>query len=97
MIVVKVELHSAITGEVTEIGRTYIHNKGGTTTRGEYAVNVCKKGSKRKPIEMFPDAKVPYTAPRAQRTGEVLDYPRRSHNIWRLISRALRSAFPEEK
>ena len=84
MIVVKVELHSAITGEVSEIGRTYIHNTGeGTSERGDYSVNVCRKGSR--------------NFYNAARRGEVLDYPRLSYNVWRLVSRALRSAFPEEK
>ena len=83
MIVVKVELHSAITGKIAEIGRTYIYNKGGTRARGDYAVNVCRKGSR--------------NFYNAARRGEVLDYPRLSYNVWRLVSRALRSAFPEEK
>lgn len=31
------------------------------------------------------------------RKGEVHAYPRLAYNIWRLVMRALRSAFPEEK
>ena len=86
MLVVKIELHSARTGKVTEIGRTYIHNvrvsnKGFTS---DYKVRVCRKGKFR--FEEEPT-----------RTGEVLDFPRRSYNVWRLVLRALRSAFPEER
>jgi hypothetical protein len=35
MIVVRVELHSAVTGQVTELGRAIISNSGGTEKRGE--------------------------------------------------------------
>lgn len=38
MLVVKVELHSAITGETTEIARMIIHNEGGTKSSGDYGV-----------------------------------------------------------
>ena len=31
------------------------------------------------------------------RLGEVKEYPRLSYNIWRLVLRCLKSAFPEEK
>lgn len=88
MIVVKIELHSAITGRAVEIGRTYIWNRGDTLDpkRGNYGVGVCRRGVFR--------ADKPETF---TRRGEVLDYPRLSYNVWRLIIRALRSAFPEEK
>jgi hypothetical protein len=36
MIVVRVELWSAITGKRSEIARAVIHNVGGTNTRGNY-------------------------------------------------------------
>lgn len=32
-----------------------------------------------------------------QRTGRVENFPRQSYSIWRLVFRALLSAFPEEK
>jgi hypothetical protein len=44
VIVVKVELHSAITGEVTEIGRMLIANTGGTKKRGDYTAKVLRLG-----------------------------------------------------
>lgn len=31
------------------------------------------------------------------RVGSVINYPRKAYNIWRLVSRMLRDAFPEEK
>lgn len=88
MLVVRVELHSAITGKVTEIGRTYIYNVGGTTEVGEYEVKVAKE-------ENF-DEGLRATLDDPMREGEVKDYPRLDYNVWRLVSRALRSAFPEE-
>lgn len=39
MIVVKIELHSAITGQVTELGRLHVINDGtGTSLRGNYGI-----------------------------------------------------------
>lgn len=89
MIVIKVELHSAITGQITEIARTVIWNTGGTRTRGNYGVGVFKKSK---------IAKSPFPHPENfMRVGEVFDYPRLSYNVWRLVIKALCSAFPEEK
>lgn len=44
MIVVKVELHSAITGLVTQLGKAIICNDGtGTSTRGSYYMKLFGK------------------------------------------------------
>lgn len=84
MLVVKIELHSAITGRVSELGRMQISNTGkGSYDRGDYAVEVLRRSG--------------VTGGAVTRTGEVKNYPRLSYNVWRLVSRALRSAFPEEK
>lgn len=89
MIVVKIELWPyGNEARKQEIGRTYIYNVGGTQERGNYAGFVCRKGV----FEPFEKAKLVAT-----RTLEVKDYPRLSYNVWRLISRSLISAFPEEK
>lgn len=95
MIVVRVELHSAITGEVTEIGTTVISNaavyEGGS--RGDYNVGVAGRKystSGKGVVNALGLSGEPL------RTGSVENYPRRSYNVWRLVSRALRSAFPEE-
>lgn len=88
MLVLKLELHSARTGEVTEIGRTIIANTGGTPSRGDYTVRVGRRrrgNFKNKTVWKSP-----------MRTGEVTGYPRLSYNVWRLVIRALLSAFPEE-
>lgn len=92
MIRVTIELESAITGEVTKIGQMHIwnHNDSGNLKRGNYSVAVCKRGK----FEVLRG-----NTPRVfdvVRTGTVLNYPRLSYNVWRLIVRALKSAFPEE-
>lgn len=87
MIVVKGELHSAITGNVTELGRAIIANTGGTLDRGDYTTKVARKGCT--------DNRTLWEKP--LREGEVTNYPRLSYSVWRLVIRALKSAFPEEK
>lgn len=77
MIVVKVELHSAVTGEVTEIGRTVIFNRGtGTKTHGDYEVNVMRRGTKAEVL----------------RVGRIARHPRLSQPIWALVKKALLAA-----
>lgn len=88
MLVLKLELHSARTGEIKEIGRTIIANVGGTTKRGNYVVKVGRK------TDEFNNRAI-WASP--ARWGEVHDYPRLSYNVWRLVIRSLLSAFPEEK
>ena len=74
MLLVKIELHSARTGKVTEIGRMHIINNGrGTPKRGEYDVRIMRKG----------------TTNTVQREGMVRDYPRQSYTVWELVRRAL--------
>lgn len=87
MLVLKLELHSACTGEIKEIGRTIIANVGGTNEKGDY---ICKVGRKRDSFDNKDVWKEPL------RTGDVKNYPRLSYNVWRLVIRALKSAFPEE-
>lgn len=90
MIVVKIEMWPGGNKlRCHEIGRMYIANDGsGSGDRGNYDAVVCRRGTTENPME----GNVKPT-----RTGRVVDYPRTSYNVWRLISRCLRSAFPEEK
>ena len=82
MIIVTIELQSAITNERSKLGEMHICNDGtGTAERGNYFAHVMRKGSWNKP----------------QRHGRVYDYPRNSYSVWRLVMRALKDAFPEEK
>ena len=86
MIVVTVELWSARTGEKTVLGQTTICNVGGTEKRGNYAVRVGRKGQSLEDGHLNPT-----------REGRVEHYPRLGYSVWRLVIRALRSAFPEER
>jgi hypothetical protein len=90
VIKVTIELESAITGETTKIGQMHIWNKGDSpsTSIGNYNVAVCKRGRFDVPFGHAPSS--------ITRLGSVKNYPRLSYNVWRLIARALKSAFPEE-
>lgn len=89
MIVVRIELHSAIDNSIKEIGTAVIYNDGnGSGARGNYGVCI---GNKRD----AGDFRAVYSRP--QRRGRVTNYPRLSYNVWRLIARAILSAFPEER
>jgi len=82
MIVAKLELHSAITGKVTEIGRMIIANDGsGTPTRGDYDVFLGRKGH---------DLNAAVVR-NPQRKGKVLGHARQAYSVWRLVARALES------
>lgn len=84
MIVVKVELHSAITGQVKLLGVMCIANDGtGSHKRGNYDAWVYRKGTETSSRDVL-------------RTGRVENYPRISYSIWRLVLRALKSCYPEE-
>jgi len=91
MIRVTIELESAITGKITKLGQMHIWNRGVGTdpALGNYGVAVCRKGC-------F-DVKPGHIPPKPLREGDVRDYPRLSYNVWRLVMRSLKSAFPEEK
>lgn len=93
MIVVKVELWSARTGEVSELGRMYVANDGTSKgNRGNYSAAVCRRGT----TEVPQARAIREDGPKPTRTGDVLNYPRHSYNVWRLITRALKACFPEE-
>jgi hypothetical protein len=92
MLVLKLELwKGGNPNDVEELGRTYIHNVGCSQDhkRGDYEVLVARKG--------YHDHHSVFRGGKVARTGEVKNYPRLSYNVWRLIIRALLSAFPEEK
>ncbi len=93
MIVVKLELWPrGDESHAKEIGRMYIANDGkGTTDRGDYQVAVCRRNTTDVPAPIDPGGS------KATRTGTVTRYPRLAYNVWRLIARALLSAFPEEE
>lgn len=85
MILVTIELLSARTKQRTLIGAMSIANDAtGTGKNGNYNVSVFRK-----------HANGGVTTD-VLRTGRVENYPRLAYNVWRLVARALKSAFPEE-
>lgn len=81
MIVVKVELHSAVTRRVSEIARMHIINDGGgTRARGNYEVMTCRGRSAASLSQGVP-----------QRKGFVRNYPRLAIHVWNLVAAALSS------
>ena len=81
MIVVRVELHSAVNGRVTEIARIVIANDGtGSNTVGNYR-GLAYRGRCARQL----DRRV------VTRTGIVRDYPRLRIHVWNLVARMLAS------
>lgn len=79
MIIVRVELHSAVTGQVTEIARAVIINDGtGTAAIGDYQVCTLR-GRDREALDRH----------KVQRAGRVLAYPRQALHVWNLVIEAL--------
>lgn len=91
MIVVEIKLYGAVTRRVTTLGRMIIANDGQSKDpkKGSYNVWVLRKGSEIRSLEA--------QMAEATRRGRVENYPRAAYNVWRLIMRALKASFPEEK
>ena len=77
-----------------------IGNVGGDDKLGDYEARVLR----RKDIKLGRTSPKDKSSPFNQwdkasvtRTGKVRAYPRLSDNVWRLVLRSLRQAFPEEK
>lgn len=78
MIVVRVELHSAITHKVTELARMHICNVGGTATKGDYTVDVLRGRDKETLDRMT-----------VQKRGAVRGHARLAEHVWNLVAKAL--------
>lgn len=78
MIVVRVELHSAITGERTEIARMNISNIGGSDAIGNYRCETLRGRSSHD-----------LDRGTVHRKGKVLSHPRLSQHVWNLVGKAL--------
>ena len=78
MIIVRVELHSAITRKVTEIARFDIWNVGGTHSRGDYE---CASFVGR-------DREALYRR-KVNRRGAIRGHPRLSQHVLYLVAKAL--------
>ena len=86
MIVVKVELWSAISGQKTELARMVVDNIGGTVQRGDYRCRTLRGRSEealhRSMSNM--DRKEAVT-----REGKVLGHARLREHVWNLIAKSL--------
>jgi len=71
-----------------EIGRMYVYNVSNLAAISDYKGVVCRRG-KFEPTQEHLSV--------ATRKLEVHGYPREKYNVWRLITRSLLSAFPEEE
>jgi hypothetical protein len=82
MIVVKVELWSAVTGDVQELARMTIDNIGGTAQLGDYRTRTLRGRS----AEDLHRAMIAGTV---QREGRVLKHHRLREHVWNLVAKAL--------
>lgn len=86
MIVVRVELWSAITGEKSELARMHICNDGGTERICNYQVETLHGRS----TEQLNKGQV-------QRKGAVIGHRRLALHVWHLVAKALISVGYGEK
>jgi hypothetical protein len=87
VIVIRVELWSAVDGQKTELARMVIDNIGGTNHLGDYRCRTLRGRSKealdRATLQLARDGTG------AQREGRVLGHPRLREHIWNLVAKAL--------
>lgn len=87
MIVVRVELWSAITGQKTELARMVIDNIGGTTQRGDYRTRTFR-GRSEQALQSAMKSGMRGGAG-VQREGRVMGHARLREHVWNLVSKAL--------
>ena len=85
MIVVRVELHSAITGKVEELARMVINKTGGTHTIRDYRARALR-GRSRAALDRAWDFQLKPT-----REGHVYGHSRLALHVWHLVAKALSS------
>lgn len=79
MLVIRVELHSAVTGQVSEIARMRIYNDGmGTRNRGNYVGEVFR-GRSFEALDLNT----------VHKRGEIKNWPRLSRHVWSLVAAML--------
>lgn len=89
MIIVSVLLHSAVTGETTELARAVIHNVGGTSTLGDYEAFACRGRDKDALHDNMVAVLEKQTKP--VRSGRIEKHPRQALHVWNLVAKALAS------
>jgi hypothetical protein len=86
VIIVKVELWSAIDGSKQELGRVVIDNIGGTNARGDYR---CRALRGRSRLEL--EREMNRSPMKPQRTGIVTGHARLKEHVWNLVAKGLTS------
>lgn len=84
MIIVRVELMSAVTGQTTELARMHICNEGGDLKLGDYGAYVMR-GRDAATLSRS------WAAHTFTRTGKVQRHPRLKEHVWNLVAKALHS------
>ena len=85
MIIVRVELMSAITRETTELARMHICNEGGTAPLGDYGIYVLR-GRDKEALDRSWRAET-YT-----KTAKIKGHARLREHVWNLVGKALAAA-----
>lgn len=84
MIIVRVELWSAQTGQITELARMGIHNVGGDMKLRDYGVMTWRGRSKAALDKAMRSNAI-------TRKGKVDKHPSQDVHIWYLVAKALRA------
>lgn len=87
MIVVSVMLHSAVTGETTELARSVIHNTGGDRNYGDYEAFACRGRDKDALHKSMVSILIGETKP--VYSGQVKHHKRLKLHVWTLVTKAL--------
>lgn len=84
MIVVRVELWSAVDGEKTELARAMIHNVGGTMKVGDYRGETYRGRSEATLTDAMRNQRV-------TKRGMVIGHRRLDLHVWHLVAKMLSS------
>ena len=87
MLIVKVELHSAINGRKTELARMVIDNIGGSLQKGDYRVRTMRGRDQDALEKSMWD--ILSGSGKPTRQGKVLNHPRLKEHVWYLVAKAL--------
>lgn len=89
MIVIRVELWSAVNGQKTELARMVIDNIGGTNQLGDYRCRTLRGRSREQLDRALNSACTNDTG--TTRVGRVTAHPRLREHVWNLVAKALTS------
>ncbi len=88
MIVIRVELWSAVNGQKTELARMVIDNVGGTNTLGDYRCRTLR-GRSREALDNALLGACTSAQGGTQREGRVTAHPRLREHVWNLVAKSL--------